>query len=101
MYRISTYHDCIYISSGYKFTGKNLFPEYLLCLTIVVFLAKRGICVVTENPMQTSNVSNIVSPKIEDDDDFVPYQGERFTVFDWMLFKVSTHHQTLIVIQYI
>ncbi|KAL2735249.1 antithrombin-III-like isoform X2 [Vespula squamosa] len=35
------------------------------------------------NPTMKTNVSTYD----DDDEDFVPYQGERFNVFDWMLFK--------------
>ncbi|XP_047350131.1 uncharacterized protein LOC124949306 [Vespa velutina] len=35
------------------------------------------------NPAIKTNVSTYD----DDDEDFVPYQGERFNVFDWMLFK--------------
>lgn len=50
-----------------------------------------SICALAQNPAQT-NVSSSSSfgTTQSDDEDFVPYQGERFTVFDWMLFKVFT-----------
>jgi len=48
---------------------------------------KEDICAVAQNPAQT-NISSRNNPQVEDDEDFVPYQGERFTVFDWMLFRV-------------
>ncbi|XP_012528497.1 uncharacterized protein LOC105832254 [Monomorium pharaonis] len=57
---------------------------YLLCLSIAVGFIKEGTCAVTQSPAQT-NISR-VNPQVEDDD-FVPYQGELFTVFDWMLFR--------------
>lgn len=28
----------------------------------------------------------------DDEDDFIPYQGERFSIFDWSLFKVINIH---------
>ncbi|XP_011879335.1 PREDICTED: uncharacterized protein LOC105568344 [Vollenhovia emeryi] len=59
---------------------------YLLCLSIAVGFIKEGACAVTPNPAQT-NVPSSTTPHVEDDEDFVPYQGERFTVFDWMLFR--------------
>lgn len=45
---------------------------------------------IAQNAAHT-NISSHISPGVrhlEDDEDFVPYQGERFTVFDWMLFRV-------------
>ncbi|XP_032678780.1 uncharacterized protein LOC116847660 [Odontomachus brunneus] len=62
---------------------------YLLCLSIVTLLTREGICAVTQTSQQ-ANVSSSpssVAAQSDDDEDFVPYQGERFTVFDWMLFK--------------
>ncbi|XP_011638346.1 uncharacterized protein LOC105428007 [Pogonomyrmex barbatus] len=58
---------------------------YLLCLSIAVGFIKEGICAVTQTPARTNTSRS--NPQIEDDDDFVPYQGERFTVFDWALFR--------------
>ncbi|KYQ54644.1 Serpin B3, partial [Trachymyrmex zeteki] len=57
-----------------------------LCLSIAVGFIKKDICAVAQNPAQTNN-SLRIDPQVEDDEDFVPYQGERFTVFDWMLFR--------------
>ncbi|EFN84891.1 Uncharacterized serpin-like protein TK1782 [Harpegnathos saltator] len=63
--------------------------RYLLCLSIALLLTRKSIYVVA----QTSAQANVSSPvnsgvaQVSDDDDFVPYQGERFTIFDWMLFK--------------
>ncbi|XP_071654183.1 uncharacterized protein [Temnothorax longispinosus] len=58
---------------------------YLLCLSIAVGFIKEA-CAVAQNPART-NASSRINPQVEDDEDFVPYQGERFTVFDWMLFR--------------
>ncbi|KAL6427473.1 hypothetical protein ACFW04_008768 [Cataglyphis niger] len=60
--------------------------EYLVCLSILIIFMKRCVCVVTPNLTQT-NISSQITPQTEDDEDFVPYHGERFTVFDWMLFR--------------
>lgn len=65
---------------------KNLITEYLLCLSIMVIFIKKCMCVVTPDLAQT-NISSI-TPQTEDDEDFVPYHGERFSTFDWMLFRV-------------
>ncbi|XP_011685298.1 PREDICTED: heparin cofactor 2-like isoform X2 [Wasmannia auropunctata] len=59
---------------------------YLLCLSIAVVFIKENACAVAQNPAQTSNSSRINS-QVEDDEDFVPYQGERLTIFDWILFR--------------
>jgi len=48
---------------------------------------KEDIYAMAQNSAQT-NISSRINPRVEDDEDFVPYQGERFTVFDWMLFRV-------------
>jgi len=53
---------------------------------MLIFI-KKCVCVVTPNPVET-NISSQITPQIEDDEDFVPYHGERFSVFDWMLFRV-------------
>ncbi|XP_012064085.1 PREDICTED: uncharacterized protein LOC105627412 [Atta cephalotes] len=60
--------------------------SYLLCLLIVVDFIKEDIYAMAQNSAQT-NISSRINPRVEDDEDFVPYQGERFTVFDWMLFR--------------
>ncbi|KAL0100192.1 hypothetical protein PUN28_019549 [Cardiocondyla obscurior] len=60
--------------------------ECFLCLAIAVSFIERSVSTVTQNPAQT-NVSSRTNPQTEDDEDFVPYQGERFTVFDWTLFR--------------
>ncbi|KAM0725674.1 Serine protease inhibitor 2 [Formica fusca] len=60
--------------------------EYLLCLSIIIIFMKRCVCVVAPNLTQT-NISSQITPQTEDDEDFVPYHGERFTIFDWMLFR--------------
>ncbi|XP_012225010.1 uncharacterized protein Spn27A [Linepithema humile] len=57
-----------------------------LCLLFAVIFIKQNDCAVRQNSSR-ANVSSRVTPQVEDDEDFVPYQGERFTVFDWMLFK--------------
>lgn len=55
----------------------------LLCLSIAVVFVDEGTCAIAQKPEQSK-----VSPKIiEDDEDFVPYQGGRFTTFDWTLFR--------------
>lgn len=58
---------------------------YLLCLSIAVGFIKEDVYAMTPSPTRT-NTSQI-NPQVEDDEDFVPYQGERFTIFDWMLFR--------------
>ncbi|EZA57928.1 hypothetical protein X777_01942 [Ooceraea biroi] len=59
---------------------------YLLSLSITLVFIKEGICTITtQRPTQNISPRNFSSP--EDEEDFVPYQGERFTVFDWRLFK--------------
>ncbi|EFN65867.1 Plasminogen activator inhibitor 1 [Camponotus floridanus] len=60
--------------------------EYLLCFSIMLIFIKKCVCVVTPNPVET-NISSQITPQTEDDEDFVPYHGERFSVFDWMLFR--------------
>ncbi|XP_014481109.1 PREDICTED: uncharacterized protein LOC106747753 [Dinoponera quadriceps] len=65
---------------------------YLLCLcSVVVFLTREGTYAMPQRAAKT-NVSQSLNPVTaqshsDDDEDFVPYQGERFTTFDWMLFK--------------
>lgn len=66
---------------------KNLITEYLLCLSIMVVFIKKCVCVVTPNLTTQTNITS-TTPQTEDDEDFVPYHGERFTVFDWTLFRV-------------
>lgn len=52
---------------------------------MVVFIEKCT-CVVTPD-LAPTNMSSPITPQTEDDEDFVPYIGERFTIFDWMLFR--------------
>ncbi|CAL1688366.1 unnamed protein product [Lasius platythorax] len=52
---------------------------------MVVFI-KKCVCVVTPNLTTQTNITS-TTPQTEDDEDFVPYHGERFTVFDWTLFR--------------
>jgi len=51
-----------------------------------VSFIKENTCV-AQNRAQT-DISSRNNPQVEDDEDFVPYHGEVFTVFDWMLFRV-------------
>jgi len=51
-----------------------------------VSFIKENTCV-AQNRAQT-DISSQINPQVEDDEDFVPYHGEVFTVFDWMLFRV-------------
>jgi len=51
-----------------------------------VSFIKENTCV-AQNRAQT-DISSRINPQVEDDEDFVPYHGETFTVFDWMLFRV-------------
>ncbi|KYM94473.1 Serpin B3, partial [Cyphomyrmex costatus] len=57
-----------------------------LCLLIATGFIKEDIYAVAQNSAQT-NISSQINPQVEDDEDFVPYQGEHFSVFDWMLFR--------------
>ncbi|XP_029156604.1 uncharacterized protein LOC114929280 isoform X2 [Nylanderia fulva] len=51
----------------------------------MVFFIKKCMCVITPDLAQTNNSS--ITPQTEDEEDFVPYHGERFSAFDWILFR--------------
>lgn len=52
-------------------------------------------CIITMFAIADANGNTTADPKVpvnhdKDEDDFVPYQGERFNVFDWNLFKIMS-----------
>nr|ARK19973.1 serpin-like protein [Ampulex compressa] len=58
---------------------------------VVLLLAKECTCAVIQSPAVANESARArnenVAPMQMDDDDFVPYQGERSSLFDWMLLK--------------
>lgn len=75
-----------------RYSYNDRFQEYLFSgYLIIVYVA---ILATTPCKSEKTNASTSADPAIvnhdEDEDDFVPYQGERISVFDWSLFKVTS-----------
>ncbi|CAL7946686.1 unnamed protein product [Xylocopa violacea] len=62
------------------------------CLATLIIKECKSEITRSSIPLVTNETTDIV-PEIvyrnEDEDDFVPYQGERFSIFDWTLFKIT------------
>lgn len=58
----------------------------------MVLFMRECICINCAEPalaqINVSSSSSRITIQSDDDEDFLPYQGENFAVFDWMLFKV-------------